>query len=221
MRESELYGPVKALLEGQGYEVKGEIGACDLVAVRGEEPPVIVELKTGLTLALLMQGVDRLAMSDAVYLAVPRLPGRGRRDTVRIKALLRRIGLGLIVVKGGVAEVHCDPGHYAPRGNPRRKDRLLREWQKRVGDPEEGGRPGGAVMTAYRQGCLRLAAYLVENGPSRAAVVGAAVEVEKAANKMRDNHYGWFERVSTGVYDVTEKGRAAVAPEVDEPHSVM
>ena len=43
--EAELYGPVKAFLEDRGYEVKGEIGPCDLVAVRGDEAPVIVELK--------------------------------------------------------------------------------------------------------------------------------------------------------------------------------
>ena len=43
--ESDLYAPVKALLEGQGYVVKGEVRGCDVVAVRGGEPPVIVELK--------------------------------------------------------------------------------------------------------------------------------------------------------------------------------
>ena len=31
-RESELYAPVKALVEAQGYVVKGEIGAADIVA---------------------------------------------------------------------------------------------------------------------------------------------------------------------------------------------
>jgi hypothetical protein len=36
-RETELYPPVKALLEGQGYEVKSEIGAADVVAVRDGE----------------------------------------------------------------------------------------------------------------------------------------------------------------------------------------
>ena len=52
MRETELYPPVKAFLEGQGYAVKGEVEACDLVAVRGDQAPVIVELKTSFTLGL-------------------------------------------------------------------------------------------------------------------------------------------------------------------------
>ena len=69
--ETSLYAPVKAFLEGQGYTVKGEIRTCDVVARRGDEPPVIVELKTGLTLELLLQGVQRLSLADTVYLAVP------------------------------------------------------------------------------------------------------------------------------------------------------
>ena len=64
MPEAELYGPIKAFLQGQGYEVKGEIGACDVVAVRGNEGPVVVELKEQLNLALLLQAADRLAVSD-------------------------------------------------------------------------------------------------------------------------------------------------------------
>ena len=48
MLEHALYPPVKAFLETQGYVVKGEVNGCDLVAIRGEEPPVIVELKNDL-----------------------------------------------------------------------------------------------------------------------------------------------------------------------------
>ena len=34
MSETDLYPPIKRFLEGQGYTVKGEIGACDVLAVR-------------------------------------------------------------------------------------------------------------------------------------------------------------------------------------------
>lgn len=37
--ETELYPPVKALLEVQGYVVKSEVGAADVVAVRGTSRP--------------------------------------------------------------------------------------------------------------------------------------------------------------------------------------
>ena len=83
MSEVELYGPIKGFLEAQGYAVKGEIGPCDIVAVRGDEGPVVVELKESLNLALLLQGVDRLSVSDTVYVAF-RI-GKGHSAQNRIK----------------------------------------------------------------------------------------------------------------------------------------
>ena len=75
-RETDLYPPIKALFEDQGYVVKSEVGAADVVAVRGGEPPVIVELKLTFSLALVHQCVARLKVSDAVYMAVERKPGK-------------------------------------------------------------------------------------------------------------------------------------------------
>ena len=45
--ETALYLPVKRFLEKLGFTVKGEIGGCDVVALKGEDPPIVVigELK--------------------------------------------------------------------------------------------------------------------------------------------------------------------------------
>lgn len=80
--EAALYAPIKALLERQGHEVKGEVKGCDLVARRGDKPPIIVELKRRFNLPLVLPGIDRLALTERVYLAAPRLPGV--RRTTRI-----------------------------------------------------------------------------------------------------------------------------------------
>src|SRR6516225_558391 len=92
--------PVKAFLQRQGYVVRGEVRGCDLVARRGNEEPVIVEPKLRFTLSLLLQGIDRLALSPLVYLAVPRPTARTRGvrpDARPARKLCRRLGLGLIV----------------------------------------------------------------------------------------------------------------------------
>src|SRR5262245_49369018 len=99
--ESDLYAPVKALLEGQGYDVKGEGRGCDVVAVRGDEPPVIVELKRAFGMGLVLQGVNRLALSDSVYLAVGAWP-KNMRD---VKKLCRRLGFGLMIVSDDRVDV--------------------------------------------------------------------------------------------------------------------
>ena len=71
-----LYRPIKAFLEGLGFVVKGEIGGCDLLALRGDDPPVVVigELKLSFNLELVLQGVDRAVGCDEVWLAACRQP---------------------------------------------------------------------------------------------------------------------------------------------------
>src|ERR1700742_3970162 len=131
--ESDLYAPVKALLEGQGYSVKGEVKGCDVEAVRGAEPPVIVELKRAFGISVVLQGVNRLAISDHVYLAVGAFPNNIRS----VRKLCRRLGLGLIVVVKGRADVLLDPAPppLKPRKDKRRLGRMLGEHARRVGDP--------------------------------------------------------------------------------------
>ena len=215
MREADLSAPVKAFLEAQGYEVKAEVGACDLMAMRGDEPPVVVELKLSFSLALVMQGVARQALFDAVYLAVPLGPKGWALRYKDIIALCRRLGLGLLAVRGQAVEAHLDPGPYQPRRNAARAGRLLREFSRRVGDPNTGGTTGIRRVTAYRQDALRCLAVLA-GGPMKAASVAAASGVARAAVLMRDDHYGWFERVERGIYALSPKGQAALQTEAAE-----
>jgi hypothetical protein len=206
--EQELYPAIKALLTRQGYEVKGEVGAADVVARRGDEPVVIVELKLRLTLSLYHQAIERLSVSDLVYIAVPRPTGKTARRALRDNlAMCRRLGLGFIAVRGdGLAEVICDPGPYAPRKSKKRTARLLREFDRIRGDPNAGGATRHGIVTGYRQDALRCAAFLAEHGASRGMHVAGGTGVAMATGIMAANHYGWFARVSRGVYALTGAG---------------
>jgi len=162
-----------------------------------------------------MQGVARQALFDAVYLAVPLGPRGWALRYKDILALCRRLGLGLLAVRGQEVEAHLDPGPYQPRRNALRAGRLLREFSRRVGDPNTGGTTGIRRVTAYRQDALRCLAVLAE-GPMKAASVAAATGVARAAVLMRDDHYGWFEREARGIYRLTPQGRAALRSEAAE-----
>lgn len=215
--ETDLYLPIKAFLESRGYEVKGEVGPADVVGVREGEEPVIVELKAGFALTLLHQAIARQAISDAVYVAVPRWQGKAAwRNFKRNVSLCRRLGLGVLTVRleTGAVQVHCDPGPFKPRKSRVRRRALLKEHRLRRGDPNAGGAPrggrvGGGVITAYRQQAVRCARHLRSAGPSRGRDVAEATGVETATRIMADNHYGWFVRVERGVYALTERGREA------------
>jgi hypothetical protein len=211
MAEAQLYGPVKRFLVAQGYEVKGEIGPCDVVGIRsGEERPVVVELKERLTLSLILQAVDRLAVSEAVYVAFRVGKGKAaswRKHRKRVLSLLRRLGLGLLTVseRGEVVPV-LDPAPYRPRSNAARRELLLREFAERVGDPEAGGSVSRPRLTAYRQDAVRCARELADGGILKVSVVRERSGVSRSGSIMRDNHYGWFDRVRTGHYSLTLRG---------------
>ena len=216
MKEADLYPDLKAYLEAQGYTVKSEIGACDLMARRGDEPALVVEMKLTFSLALVMQGVARQALFDDVYLAVPVTEKGWKLRYKDIVALCRRLGLGLLAIRPGQGvEAHLDPAPYSPRKSALRAGRLLREFDRRVGDPNTGGTTGVKRMTAYRQDALRCLPAL-QDGPLKASLVAKAAGVVRAAGLMRDDHYGWFERVSLGIYTLTPKGRAAMLDHADE-----
>ncbi len=204
--ESTLYAPVKALLEGQGYEVKGEIAGCDVVGVRGDEPPVIIELKRRFGLDLVLQGIDRLALTDAVYVAVGSWP----RNLVGARRLCRRVGVGLIVVADGRAEVLLDPVPYRPRRNRPRAARLLAEHRRRIGDPSPGGITRQPIMTAYRQEAIRCVRML-RDGPKSPRALRATGQAPHAAGILQRDVYGWFERVERGVYRLSPRGEQALA----------
>ena len=205
MRETDLYEPIKALLESQGYAVKAEVGPADVVAVRGDEPPVIVELKTGFSLSLLHQATERQAITDSVYVAVPAGGGgAGHKALKRNLRLCRRLGLGLITVRlrDGHLVIHADPAPYRPRKSKRRESLLLREFARREGDPNTGGSTRRGLVTAYRQDALRCFEFLSEHGATKAALVAEGTGVPNARRILADNHYGWFRRVATGIYEL-------------------
>jgi hypothetical protein len=219
-RETSLYGAVKRHLERLGYEAKGEVCGCDIVAVRPGEPPflVVTELKLGLTLDLVLQGVDRLAAADEVWLAV-RATRRGRDRDGRAHRLCRLLGFGLLAVDPArrSVEVLAEPGPYRPRRDARRRSLLLAEHRQRRGDPALGGSSRAPVMTAYRQRALACAAAL-RAGPRRPRDL-REVAPDAAAILLR-NVYGWFEREARGVYRLSPAGTAALlrwAPADEEP----
>ncbi len=208
--ETALYLPVKRFLEKLGFEVKGEIGGCDLVALSGDEPPIVVvgELKLSFNLELLLQAVDRAPACDEIWLAA-RLSerGKGRESDVRYRNLCRRLGYGMLAVtKSGQVEVIVSPTNL-PRRDPKRRSRLVAEHRKRQGDPAPGGSTRLPIMTAYRQQALACAEAL-SHGPRK--VRDLRPSIPEAPKILLHNFYGWFERVERGVYKLTDTGRGAL-----------
>jgi hypothetical protein len=219
--ETTLYLPVKCFLEKLGFTVKGEVGGCDLVGLSGNDPPVVVigELKLIFNLELILQAVDRAGACDEVWLAAKMSArGKGRESDARYRNLCRRLGFGMLAVTGsGQVEVIVRPATAGPRRDPKKRSRLVAEHTKRKGDPTLGGSTRSPIMTAYRQQALACASAMAL-GPRRIRELKPAFP--NAANILRDNFYGWFDRAERGVYGLTDAGRAALKRWPQQPMQV-
>lgn len=209
--ESSLYLPVKRFLEKLGFEVKGEVCGCDLVALReGEHTAVVIgELKLTFTLDLVLQAVDRTAACDEIWLAVrASRRGRGRESDPRVRKLCRFLGLGMLSVSAqGKVEVLVEPVPWRPRRDAKRRSKIVDEHRRRLGDPAAGGSTRMPIMTAYRQQALACAAALAE-APARPRDLKP--DMPDAAKILLRNVYGWFVRVDRGLYALSDSGRAAL-----------
>ncbi|MGI4798760.1 MAG: DUF2161 family putative PD-(D/E)XK-type phosphodiesterase [Janthinobacterium lividum] len=219
MREASLYPAVKRFLESQGYEVKGEVAGCDVVGIRadtndvvGTKPGaparlVIAEMKLAFNLELLLQAVERMGAADEIWLAVT-ATRRGRDRDSRARKLCRLLGFGLIAIHPHHhVEILAEPAPYQPRRDTKARRKIVAEHAARQGDPSPGGTGGVPVMTAYRQEALRCAARL-QPGPLRPRDLRA--DAPRAAAILHRNVYGWFARVTRGVYALTANGEAAL-----------
>ena len=218
--ETALYLPVKNFLEQLGFTVKGEIGGCDLVALSGDEPPIVIigELKLSFNLELILQAVDRASACDEVWLAAKfSQRGKGRESDARYRNLCRRLGFGMLAVTtSGAVEVIVSPT-TVPRRDPKRRSRLIAEHRKRQGDPALGGSTRAPIMTAYRQQALACASAL-SRGPRKVRELKLAFP--DAPKILQHNVYGWFDRLERGVYVLTDAGHAALKQWPQPPHEI-
>jgi hypothetical protein len=222
--ETSLYLPVKGFLEKAGYTVKGEVGGCDLVGLSDTDSSVVVvcELKLSFNLELILQAVDRAAIADEVWIAARvSARGKGREADKRYRDLCRRLGVGMLGISdAGDVSIIVNSVTPMPRTNPKRRSRLMREHQRRRGDPAVGGSTRAPIMTAYRQQALGCALALA-SGPMRVREIRSSVP--DAGKILLANVYGWFERLDRGVYGLTEAGRQALQqwPQQETPATAM
>jgi len=210
--EPSMPAPLPKAGASRGKKAKAANGAD---AAATDAPLVVIgELKQRFTLELLLQGVDRMAMGDEIWLAVRSTSKRknradGRLNDRRVLKLCRLLGFGLLgVTARGRVDMLVEPTAYKPRGNPRRRSRLLREHQRRQGDPAVGGGTRKPIMTAYRQQALAVAQAILEATQAKPRDLKALAP--DAPKILLHNVYGWFARIERGVYGLTEAGREAV-----------
>ena len=209
--ETNLYQPIKDFLHQLGFEAKGEVCGCDVVALNNDEPValIICELKLSFSLELILQAVDRSTACDEIWIAVQaKKTGRGRESDPRAKKLCRYLGFGLLRVDpSNSVDVIVKPQPWKPRRDTKLRSRILEEYNKRQGDPSVGGSTRKPIMTAYRQQAI-LCARTIDQGVTKLSELKKTTP--DAAKILQRNVYGWFNRRERGHYVLSDSGKLAI-----------
>ena len=211
-KETDLYPPLKSWLESTGFTVHGEVKHCDVAACRNGEL-TLIEIKRTVNLELLLQLVRRQEAADTVYAAVLAPPAITRRWR-ELSKLLKRLEVGLILIHmerpKPLVQVAFHPIRQAPRRNKATTKALLTEMDGRGQDMNTGGSNRVKLVTAYRLQALDVARTLQLLGKSSPRQLTVGGSPTKTGNILRANHYGWFERVARGMYQLTPEGEKAL-----------
>lgn len=209
--EKDLYRPVANFLLEQGFDVRSEVKNCDIMAVRGEEI-VLIELKRNFQMKLLYQAIDRQTMSDQVYVCIPR-PTKAQNDSQwrNMLRLLKRLDLGLITVAMDspvkMVNVHLEPDQGMGRKNKKKKSALLREFEGRTEEMNEGGMSRKKVVTAYMEQAIEMLCVVERLGKTSAKELKSFGYDTKQTSILSKNFYHWYEKVSKGIYTVGKEGK--------------
>jgi len=204
MKETELYEPIKKLLESQGFKVKGEVKNCDIAALH-EDELWIVEMKLNLNMTLLYQAMSRLLVTPHVLVAIPR-PKRIDKNFKIAQRILKKLELGLITVALDsplkFAEIALLPSSSEKKRQTKKANLIRKEIEGRIGD-NPGGSTRTPITTAYRELCIKIACMLQQNESLYIKEIPDA----GAGSALQRNIYGWFTRISRGKYALSDKGK--------------
>ena len=215
-KETDLYEPVRAFLEEEGYQVQAEVKGCDIAAVKDGQM-VIVELKKAFNLKLVYQGMERQSLTEHVFVAIPR-PKKGQREKAwkDMLKLLKRLELGLLTVALDsplqTVDVVLEPSDSLAWKNRKKREKVQAELENRQVDANVGGMTRRKIMTAFREKSIRVACLLEKEGQLSLAEFRER-GMEDCVGLLSKNYDKWFRRVEKGVYALSEKGKEALENE--------
>ncbi len=212
MEERHMYPIIKARLESMGFSVRAEVDYIDIMAVKYNKT-LLIEMKKVLSISLIYQGIERQKLSDYVYLAIPK-PSEKHLNSKTFKekkAIIKRLGLGLLIVDNDLNLVTflVDPSLPNILKDTKTRRKMEKEFLLRKTALNEGGVTRTKIITAYRELALKILMYLDNEEKPLKDIVKYTGEM-KTTRILIDNHYGWFERVKRGVYTISDKGKKAL-----------
>lgn len=210
MKESDLSKPITDYLIKNGYEVSCEVLDCDIIAKKDDEI-IAIELKKNFNATLLIQATQRQKFADSVYVAIARPENFKRQINWKgMCHLLKRLEIGLLLISfiksTPRVEIVFHPAQQMVRKNTKKRKAVLKELENRSGNYNEGGINRKKIITAYRESNIFIACCMEKYGELSIKKLKGFGTGDKTGNILRNDFYGWFEKVERGVYKLNNKG---------------
>lgn len=227
--EKDLFEPIKKYFENFGYVCDGEVKDIDLYMEKATDSDptdpdneynsncVAVELKVDLNFKAIQQAALRQKIVETVFIGIYR-PNDMFSHSFKDKLyLLKRLGIGLIVVakSTGAVQIVSEPvvselSTFQQRNKGKKKS-ISAEFQKRKVKSNTGGVHSTKLMTSYREDALLvLDAFANLGGEALTKDITKASGIKKTAAILRGNYYGWFEKIESGRYRIKDSGYDAL-----------
>ena len=207
-KESNMYEPIRQLLNSLGFIVRGEVKKCDIAAIRDGEVWV-VEMKLSPNLTLLYQAIERKSITNFVFIAIPRPKNIRNKNFASLKKIISKLELGLILVSVDspvpIAEIVMHPS-VSGKTNKQKEELIRKEILGRSSDTT-GGVVKAAISTAYREKCVKIACLLETKGALNSRELRKLGCEKDTAVILRNNYYEWFEINAEKKYILTNAGK--------------
>lgn len=214
--ERDLFLPIKNYFCEMGYTCDGEVEDIDLYMEK-EDESIAVELKQTLDFKAVQQAALRQKVTECVYIGIFRPKDLFKKSFQEKIYLLKRLGIGLIVVSKKtqkvtiVSEPVVSELSVFQSRNKGKKKKLHAEFQKRKAKNNIGGVRREKLISSYREDALLVLDALMELGGNGSTKdIREISNIKNSTRILYDNHYGWFENVEKGQYKVTEIGLDAL-----------
>ncbi|MCR5836746.1 MAG: hypothetical protein K6G88_09585 [Lachnospiraceae bacterium] len=214
--EKDLFDPIKSYFESYGYVCDGEVNDIDLYMEK-DGSGVAVELKVTLDFKSVRQAALRQKMVDTVFIGIFRPRNLNSRDFKDKIYLLKRLGIGLIVVskRTHTVEIVSEPIvsdlSVFRKNNTKKKRSLSEEFQRRKVKNNTGGVTHAKIITGYREDALLVLSALSSlGGTSSTKDIREISKIKNSTSILYANYYGWFNKEGRGTYSISKVGVRAL-----------
>ncbi len=207
--EKDMYPALKDFFETNGYKVNAEVKGCDIV-VSKDDYIAVVEMKLHLNITLIYQALDRLDITNNVFIAVKKPKKSFMKERSKMKKLVKKLNIGLILVDLSAiektVEVVVEPITSKKDKNTKKTRSVQKEIKGRRFDNNIGGSNKTKIMTSYKDLSIKLACICEQYTVINSKFLKENFDLENTYPVLYNNFFNFFIIYGKGDFGLSDEG---------------